>query len=93
MFDAAKAVLVVSEAPVQAEEIRTHSGMISAFSLHLVKTGHIPVELGRALNKVEELRLIADYRGDSVDYEKAAWAVGQAKTFVDFMRTVIAPSS
>lgn len=92
MFDAARAALFASDASVQSEEIRTHSGLISAFSLHLVKTGHIPLDLGRALNKVEELRLIADYRGDSVDSDKAAWAVDQAKVFVDYMQAVVASS-
>jgi len=92
MFDAARAALFASDASVHSEEIRTHSGLISAFSLHLVKTGHIPLDLGRALNKVEELRLIADYRGDSVDSDKAAWAVDQAKVFVDYMQAVVASS-
>jgi uncharacterized protein (UPF0332 family) len=92
MFDAAKAALFASNTPVQPEEVRTHSGLISAFSLRLVKPGRVPVELGRALNKVEELRLIADYRGDSVDTEKAAWAVEQAKAFVEFMQAVVEPS-
>ncbi len=92
MFDAARAALFASNAS-QSEEIRTHSGLIAAFSLHFVKTGHIPVDLGRALNKVEELRLIADYRGDSVDADTAAWAVKQAIAFVDHMQTVVTPSS
>lgn len=89
MFDAARTALIAKKTPVQAEEIRSHSGLISAFSLHLVKTGQVPVELGRALNKVEELRIIADYRGDSVDREKAEWAVNQAKDFVEFLRRLI----
>jgi uncharacterized protein (UPF0332 family) len=51
MFDAARAALIASKAPVPAEIAKTHSGLISDFSLHLVKTGLFPVELGRALNK------------------------------------------
>jgi uncharacterized protein (UPF0332 family) len=64
MFDAARAALLVSGAPVEAEVVRTHGGLISAFSLHLVKTGRVPVELGRGINKAEEIRLVADYKGD-----------------------------
>ena len=64
MFDAARAALIASGAPVVAELARTHNGLISAFSLHLVKTGRVPVELGKSLNKVEDLRLIADYKGE-----------------------------
>jgi uncharacterized protein (UPF0332 family) len=33
------------------------------------------------LNKVEDLRLMADYKGDSVQFEDAAWAVSQAEIF------------
>lgn len=45
---------------------KTHSGVISAFSLHLVKTGQLPVELGKALNRAAEIRLVADYTDDEV---------------------------
>ena len=34
MFDAARAALLASKAPVPPEVIKTHSGLISAFSLH-----------------------------------------------------------
>jgi len=91
MFDAAKAALFVSGAPAEPEEIRTHGGLISAFSLHLVKSGRVPVELGRALNKVEEIRLVADYKGDPVDQEHAAWAVQQAQVFVQGMISEFMP--
>lgn len=87
MFDAARAALLASDAPVVPEVVKTHSGLISAFSLHLVKTGQVPVELGKALNKVEDLRLIADYKGDPVELEDAAWAVQQAERFVQTMKS------
>ncbi len=61
--------------------IKTHSGLISSFSLQLVKPGLIDIELGKALNKVEDLRLIADYKGDAITHEDAAWAVQQAAIF------------
>ena len=79
MFDAARAALLSPEAPVVAEVAKTHSGLISAFSLQLVKTGRVPVELGKALNKVEDLRLIADYKGDPIEAADATWAVQQAQ--------------
>ena len=82
MFDAARAALLCINAPVPAEVARTHSGLIAAFSLHLVKTGRIAIEHGRSLNKVEDLRLIADYRGDPVTLENAAWALVQANNFL-----------
>lgn len=82
MFDAARAALIASKAPVPPEVAKTHSGLISAFSLHLVKSGRFPVELGRSLNKVEDLRLVADYKGDPIGTPEAAWAVEQSKQFV-----------
>ena len=36
MFNAARAALIASKAPVPPEVAKTHSGLISAFSLHLV---------------------------------------------------------
>lgn len=83
MFDAARAALLVFATDVPVEVSRTHGGLISAFSLHLVKSGRFPVELGKSLNKVEDLRLIADYKGDPLELADAAWAVDQATLFVD----------
>lgn len=78
---------------MEAEISRTHSGLISAFSLHLVKPGRVPIELGRALNRVEEIRLIADYKGDAVEREQAAWAVDQASAFVKAMLAEFMPQA
>lgn len=44
------------------------------------------MELGRALNKVEDLRLIADYTGDLIGKEEATWAVAQARAFVQVVQ-------
>lgn len=87
MFDAARAALLASRAPVLPEIAKTHSGLIAAFSLHLVKTNQFPVEMGRSLNKAEDLRLVADYKGDSIDAEAAQWVVGAARAFVDEVNT------
>ncbi len=75
--------LLASRAPVETEIARTHSGLISAFSLHLVKTGRVSDDLGKTLNKAEDLRLIADYKGDLVEPEHARWAVKGAGVFVE----------
>lgn len=86
MFDAARAALIVSRSPVPPEIAKTHSGLISAFSLHLVKSGRVSVELGKALNKADELRVLADYKGDQVGKDDAAWVVSQARNFVQEMQ-------
>ena len=82
MFDAARAALIASKAPAPPEIAKTHSGLISAFSLHLVKSGRFPVELGKSFNKVEDLRLVADYKGDPIEAAEAKWAVEQSQQFV-----------
>ncbi|WP_437559140.1 HEPN domain-containing protein [Acidithiobacillus sulfuriphilus] len=87
MFDAARAALLASGAPVQPDIGKTHSGLIAAFSLHLVKNGPVPKELGRLLKRAEEIRLVADYKGDSVEFDDAREMVEQAEVFVDAMRT------
>lgn len=89
MFDAARAALLSTSAPVPAEIARTHSGLITAFSLHLVKPGLVAVEHGRSLNKVEDLRLIADYKGDPVTLENAAWALEQSEKFLAAVQVLI----
>jgi len=91
MFDAARAALIDSGAPVQSEVGRTHSGLISAFSLHLVKTGQVRIEYGKALNKVAEIRLIADYTEDEVTAETARWAVEQALEFIEAVQRAFVP--
>ena len=50
--------------------------------MQLVKTGVIDIELGKALNKVEDLRLIGDCKADAISLEQASWAVQQAETFL-----------
>ena len=90
MFDAAKAALLAAEAPVSVDIGKTHSGLISAFGLHLVKPGRVPLECGRSLNRGEEIRLIADYKGDSVDSESASEMIVRARTFVETIRELFA---
>ena len=82
MFDAASAALVAAGAPNAPEKTRTHSGMIHAFSLHVIKTGWLPKEFGQRLSRAHELRLIADYKGDPVEVSDALTIVEQAESFV-----------
>jgi uncharacterized protein (UPF0332 family) len=82
MFDAARGALIISGLIEDLTHIRTHTGLITNFSLHLVKTGKVSIELGKALNKVEGLRLMADYKDDPVSFEDAKWAFEQAEHFL-----------
>lgn len=86
MFDAARAALLASGAPVAPDIGRTHSGLIGAFGNFLVKNGPVSKEVGRLLNRAHEIRLMADYNGDSVEPADAKEMVDQAETFVAAMR-------
>jgi uncharacterized protein (UPF0332 family) len=86
MFDAARAALSAVQPPPASEAIKTHSGLISAFSLQLVKTGRVSVELGKSFSKVSDIRLVADYSDEEVSVDRAGWAVEQAEEFVKAIR-------
>jgi uncharacterized protein (UPF0332 family) len=90
MFDAARAVLSARDAGAEVAAARTHSGLIAAFSLRLVKTGTVAAELGRALNRVAELRQAGDYTSLPIPDDKAAWALAQAESFVAAMALLLA---
>lgn len=91
MFDAARVALLWSGSQVSATVSKTHSGLISAFSLHLVKTGKLPVELGKTLNRAAEIHMIADYTGDEVTADKVQWVVDQAVLFVEVVQREMTP--
>ncbi len=91
MFDAARAALLISGAPVETDIGRTHSGLIGAFGSHLVKNGFVSKDMGRLLNRAHEIRQIADYTGDCVETTDAHELVVQAKTFVTAMRAEFMP--
>jgi uncharacterized protein (UPF0332 family) len=82
MFDAATAALSWAGVGAEQNQHRTHGRLIRSFGLHLARTGRLPAELGRSLNRVQELRLIGDYLAEPVPLEKARWAVQEADTFV-----------
>lgn len=93
MFDTARAAWA-AERPGSASaddsaSVRTHGGLISAFGLRLTKTGRLPLELGRTLNRAAEIRSAANYTGGPIDDDKAIWMVAQAQTFIDEVRPLL----
>ena len=93
MFDAARAALVSTcsgiDADAEMSRVRTHSGLIAAFGLRLIKSGLLSVELGRTLNRASELRLAADYTGGEITQERARWMVSQAQSFIGGIRQLL----
>jgi uncharacterized protein (UPF0332 family) len=86
MFDAARAALFTSDPSLSSEPSKTHSGLIHAFSQHLVKTGRAPKLLGQSLARAHELRLVADYTGDQVEAADAQAAVERAEQFIEALK-------
>ena len=93
MFDAARAALLASDAPIELNKIRTHSGLIGAFGNYLVENGPVPKEMGRLLNQTKDVRLVADYDGVFVEPEDARTIVEQAEYFVAAMRERFMPEN
>lgn len=82
MFEAARAALMATEPGLNPASVKTHRGLIAAFSKNLVTSGLLSSELGRSLNQVERIRLLADYTGEAIDEDKARWALDQASRFL-----------
>lgn len=47
MFDAARAALLAATPPLDLDSVKTHDGLIAAFSLRLIKDGPLSAHLGR----------------------------------------------
>jgi uncharacterized protein (UPF0332 family) len=88
MFYAAQAALLMSGVPAPDALGKTHRGLINTFSAYLVKDGPVSKELGRQLKRAEEMRLIADYNGESVMQTDAEQLVLSAELFVNAMQSL-----
>ncbi len=72
------------------KETGRHSGAISLFDLHFVKSGSFPREFSRWIHDAFDLRQRSDYMGKStVSMEDATEAVSNASVFVDRARTIL----
>ena len=61
MFDAARVAFAWAGVVPERGTFKSHGGLLSAFGLHLVKPGLFPAEPGRAIQRVQTLRQLADY--------------------------------
>lgn len=57
-----------------------------------MKNGPVPKEVGRLLKRAEEIRLVADYRENSVNLSDASEIVQHAETFLEAIRIQFAAS-
>ena len=85
MFYAARAALLaVGEGG--AAMGKTHSGLIAAFNLHLVRTGRIAPEHGRDLGAEANRRVVAACEGETLTPEAAEQAIDHAARFVSAVK-------
>ena len=90
MHDAAHAALLATGHETPDAIIKTHHTLIADFGKKLVLGGQIDASIGRAFNKVEEMRLLADYSAEPPALDKTQGAVEKAEAFVAAVRSLIA---
>lgn len=82
MRHAARAALLAVGQP-DAAAAKTHSGLISVFSLHLIKPGVFEAGMSRMLASASALRLFGDYDDMGLDEGRVRSALSDAKLFVE----------
>lgn len=80
-YYAASALLIANEI-----RIKSHEGCIGQFNLHFVKTGLVPVEMGKLFSTLFDMRLTGDY-SDRFDLTKED-VEPNIKPTEDFIRKV-----
>ena len=92
MHDAAHAALFATGNETQDAIIKTHHRLIAEFGKKIVLGGQIDAALGRAFNRVQAIRLLADYDAEQPSREDAQWAVEQAEAFVAAIQARFQPA-
>jgi uncharacterized protein (UPF0332 family) len=90
MHDAAHAALLATGFETPDAIIKTHHSLIAEFGKRLVLGGQIDAAHGRAFNKAQEIRLLADYSAEPPSLDDAQRVVGQAESFVAAVRARLA---
>ncbi len=92
MYDAARATLAWAGITPETGTFKTHHGLIAAFSMHLVKPGLFPAEPGRAIQRAQTVRQVADYEALPVPHDDAVGTVHAAESFVATAVALVATS-
>jgi len=67
-----------------------HSGVLSLFNRHFIKTGECPIEYGRHLQEAFELRQGCDYREFvQITLEQVQETVAKAEAFLHYTQQVL----
>lgn len=78
MFYVAQAFLLTDDL-----SFSKHSAVIAAFGRDFVKTGKIDSRFHRYLIDAQEIRLIADYRGEELSADEAQLQIDRAEEFLN----------
>ena len=89
MHDAAHAALHAGGHESAHSIIKTHHGLIAEFGRQIVQSGKLDAAFGRDLNRVQTIRLAADYSCEPPLLEDATAAVEKAGAFVAAVRALI----
>ncbi len=82
VFQAARAALAT-----KTLDARKHSGVISLFNQHFVKSGILPKDYGKILKSAKDMRHASDYDDFYlVTKEEAQEAIGNAERFINGIR-------
>jgi uncharacterized protein (UPF0332 family) len=79
-FNSAKA-LIARENPEL--ETKSHGGTLGEFNRLFIKTGLLPKNFGRRINRAQAARLLADYEGDDIGSAEATMHVRFAEELLD----------
>lgn len=90
MHDAAHAALFATGFETPEAIIKTHHTLIAEIGKKLVLGGQLDASLGRAFNRVQDIRLLADYDAAPPPLADAAWCVEQAEAFLAAIRAMLA---
>jgi len=85
MFAAARAALLTREI-----QVKTHTGLRSAFGNEFIKNGQIDKIYGRMLSRGEHIREEADYGSDKrITKEEAEATVISASSFIQIVKDIL----
>jgi uncharacterized protein (UPF0332 family) len=90
MHDAAHAALFATGRETPAALIKTHHSLIAVFGKELVLGGLIDAGFGRAFNRVQDMRKLADYSDEPPPLAEAQAAVEQAEAFIAAISAMLA---
>lgn len=84
-FYAASALLLASR-----QTFTKHRGILTTIHRDYVRTGRLPVEAGRIISSLFDLRALGDYGGAAhVSDEEARLALAEAKQFLQAVRPLL----